>query len=111
MTDERAEEVVAALRYGPVTLAELLEAADELERLRERWQTAEKQWRVEADHRRAVEGESVAKDAEIARLREALKPFAALWTNRHGTDHPNEIPYLSVNVDLTHCKLAAEVLK
>jgi len=54
--------------------------------------------------------------AEVRRLREALTPFAQKWTERRrpdGTaiDHPNEVPYLSVGVDLAHCQRAAEVLK
>jgi hypothetical protein len=117
MTDERAKEVVAALRlhdcpYRPGALATLVEAADELERLREE----------NADLRESVHGQAAseaaadaqrylfAKNAEIARLREALKPFAALW---EGVEKFAVMSMMFVRADLhpDDLKRAAEVLK
>lgn len=48
-------------------------ARAEAARLRERYDTADKQWRVEADHRRAVEGECDMLRATLAKIRRDQK--------------------------------------
>jgi NADH dehydrogenase/NADH:ubiquinone oxidoreductase subunit G len=123
MTDERAKEVVRLVREvesqmhiwlaAPERYEEALcDAADELERLR----------KENADLRESVHGQAAseaaadaqrylfAKDAEIARLREALKPFAALW---EGVEKFAVMSAMFVRADLhpDDLKRAAEVLK
>lgn len=95
MTNERAKEVQEAIRRmateGPVSFYEeglLREAADELERLREENADLRERFTGQAASEAAADAQRylLAKDAEIARLREALAARTATMTT-HMAEH------------------------